>query len=192
MVEKYGLPEGSRVMLNDSAYMDDDTWVAAVKYIAAGMQQMPVVRDHPGGFTFTMFDGFNTHVNNAESLVEWVRHKHRVVKEEAGTSHVNQAYDQQQAQADKRTSRDLLELCQRQMKGHINQWQLIAVLIVGIKSLPSKTWVNSFRNVNLHPKERVSFDAWCQRIHSHLETGETAYTRKMTICLTLCLLIGRT
>ena len=111
MVEKYGLPEGSRVMLNDSAYMDEDTWVATVKHIAAGMRQMPVVRDHPDWFTYTTFDGFKSHVNTAESLVEWVRHKHRVVKEEAGTSHVNQAYNQQQALADKRPSRDLLELC---------------------------------------------------------------------------------
>ena len=58
-----------------------------------------------------------------------------LVKEEAGTSHVNQPYDQETAQADKRASRQLLEMARRKVSGNIDQWKLIGILIVAINNL---------------------------------------------------------
>ena len=177
MVEHYGLPEGLRVIMNNSAYMDDETWVDAVEHIAPGIRQMPVIKEHPKWFTCLTFDGFKLHVNTHKSLDTWAKFKHRVTKEEAVTSHVNQAYDQQQARADKRSSRELLDMARSKIKGHIDQWQLIAILIVGIKNLPAKTWTSSFKSVNLHPKHRISFPEWCVKINDHLVTEEKAYVR---------------
>jgi len=46
-----------------------------------------------------------------------------------------------------------------------------------VKEEAKKTWVTSFKSVNLHPKHQISFDAWCEKIHQHLKTGEAVYTR---------------
>ena len=59
----------------------------------------------------------------------------------------------------------------------MDQYQLVAILIVGIRNLPATTWINSFKNVNLHPKHRISFKEWCSKIHQYLKTGEAAYAR---------------
>ena len=36
----YGLPEGSSVIPNKSAYMDDETWVKAMKVVSPGSRKM--------------------------------------------------------------------------------------------------------------------------------------------------------
>ena len=94
--------------------------VEVVKKIAPGIRQMPVIRDHPDWQAFLTFDGFKSNVNVNESLEIWAENKIRVGKEEAGTSHVNQAYDQQQARADKRIARELLDTCRSRVKESIN------------------------------------------------------------------------
>ena len=42
LVTKYGLPEGSCVIPNKSAYMDDYTWEKVVKVVAPGIRKMKV------------------------------------------------------------------------------------------------------------------------------------------------------
>ena len=107
----------------------------------------------------------------------------RAVKDETGTSHVNQPYDQETAQADKRASRQLLEMSRRKVNGNIDQWKLIGILIVAINNLKNDVWVKSFKKVNLHPKYRVDYNAWLQRISSHIIAGEAAYTRTDTVSM---------
>ena len=94
---KLGLPEGSCVLLHGSAYMDNVTWVRVVNELAPALQKMPVVKDHPDWWLLLTYNGFKSHVNVTEALEKFHMHKIRVVKEEAGTSHVNQAYNQAQA-----------------------------------------------------------------------------------------------
>jgi hypothetical protein len=122
-------------------------------------------------------DGFKSHVNVDEALKKFASVKIRIVKEEAGTSHVNQPYDQQTAQADKRTSRQLLDMARTKVNGNIDQWKLIGILIVFINNLKKDVWMNSFIKVNLHPKHRVDYMKWVERISSHVITGESAYKR---------------
>ena len=43
----YNLPEGSSVICNDTAYMDDETWLKVAKTVAPGIPKMPFIRDHP-------------------------------------------------------------------------------------------------------------------------------------------------
>ena len=112
-----------------------------------------------------------------EALNEFSDAKIRALKEEAGTSHVNQPYDQETAQADKRASRQLLEMARRKVNGNIDHWKLIGILIVAINNLKSDVWIKSFKKVNLHPKFRVDYYEWLHRISSHITTGEAAYTR---------------
>ena len=42
LVTKYGLPEGSRVIPNKAAYMDDETWAKVVKVVAPGIRKIAV------------------------------------------------------------------------------------------------------------------------------------------------------
>ena len=42
LVTKYGLPEGSCVIPNKAAYMDDQTWVKVVKVVSPGIRKMAV------------------------------------------------------------------------------------------------------------------------------------------------------
>ena len=42
LVIKHGLPEGSCVIPNKSAYIDDDTWAKVVKVVAPGIRKMSV------------------------------------------------------------------------------------------------------------------------------------------------------
>ena len=89
----YGLPEGSIVLCNENAYMDDKTWIETVRVMAPGIRAMPVIRDHPEWWICLTFDGFKSHVNVNSTLEEFHDKKIRACKEEAGTSHINQPYD---------------------------------------------------------------------------------------------------
>ena len=121
--------------------MDDETWLQCLKAMAPGIRAMPVIKDHPEWWACLTLDGFKSHVNVNDTLQDFTDCKIRVVKEEAGISHVNQPYDQSQAQADKRASQQLLEMAQTKVKGNIDQWKLIGILIVAIKILKSNVCV---------------------------------------------------
>ena len=95
MTNYYNLPAGSKMILDKNAYMDDDTWISVVKPMAPGVRKMPVICDHPNWELLLTLDGFKSHVNVQETMTEWSKNKIRIAKEEAGTSHVNQAYNQQ-------------------------------------------------------------------------------------------------
>ena len=43
LVTKYVLPEGSFVIPNKSAYLDDETWAKVVKVVAPGIRKMAVM-----------------------------------------------------------------------------------------------------------------------------------------------------
>lgn len=42
-----------------------------------------------------------------------------------------------------------------------------------VRQLEPKTWIHSFKKVNLHPHHRVSFQDWCERISHFLQGGES-------------------
>ena len=52
MVTKYGLQEGSCVIPNKAAYMDDETWANVVKVVAPGIRKMAVINV---AFLFALF-----------------------------------------------------------------------------------------------------------------------------------------
>ena len=66
--KNYGLPEGSCVLVNDNAYMDDATWVKTVDVLAPAIRKLPIIREHPEWWTLLTFDGFKSHVNMTEAL----------------------------------------------------------------------------------------------------------------------------
>ena len=54
----YGFPEGSCVITNKAAYMDDETWVKVVKVVASGIRKMAV---RNVAFVFSIL--FSTYLN---------------------------------------------------------------------------------------------------------------------------------
>jgi hypothetical protein len=49
---------------------------------------------------------------------------------------------------------------------------MIGLAIRSLSQVPSKTWVESFVAVNLHPDRRIPFEEWLKEIDSKIQTGE--------------------
>ena len=86
----YGLPTGSSVLCNESAYMDDETWLEVCRVIGPAIRCMPFIRDHPDWWVCMSYNGFKSHLNVDTALDVLYSYRICVVKEEAGTSHINQ------------------------------------------------------------------------------------------------------
>ena len=69
--------------------------------LAPAIRKLKVIQEHPDWWTLLTYDGFKSHVHVNTALKTFHDNKIRVVKEEDGTSHMNQPYDQGQAKADK-------------------------------------------------------------------------------------------
>jgi hypothetical protein len=106
-----GVPKGSGVFMTPSAYMNDETWAKIAPVIADGIRAMPFIKDHPDWWVVMSLDGFSSHVNVDSAHKVFHDRKIFVVKEEGDTSHVNQAYDQSVAKADKASMRTILISC---------------------------------------------------------------------------------
>ena len=57
LVTKYGLPEGSCVIPNKAAYMDEETWAKVVKVVVPGLRKMAV-----SNFAFVCSNLFSTYI----------------------------------------------------------------------------------------------------------------------------------
>jgi len=163
--------------MTPNAYMTDEAWEEATEILAKGLRNLPVVCDYPDWWFILTLDGYGSHLNVYKTLKIFSDYKIMLVKEEGDTSHVNQAYDQSVAKADKRHVREWLEKIRHKI-GIFNQWTLISTCLVALKSVLPSTWEDSFKKVNLHPDYRVPFDEWLKRIDDQLETGERFFVER--------------
>ena len=108
------------------------------------------------------YDGFKSHVDVTEALEVFAENKIIIVKEESGSSDTNQAYDQLQVVADKRATRQLLDIARTKVSGKMDQNKLVAVIAVAVKGLSGDLWKNSFIRVNLHPHFCLPFEKWIE------------------------------
>jgi len=162
----FGCPPGSAIIPSPSAFMTDDVWLQLVLTFAKGIHAIPVIKDHPDWWVTVSCDGFGSHVN--VHLVQHVFHDHKIliIKEEGNTLHVNQAYDQSVAKADKALMRQHLEVVHKSLGStRINQWYLIAVAIHSQKMVDKQKWIDSFIKVNMHPKHQLTFDNWIKKLN---------------------------
>ena len=204
LVEGYGLPEGSSVIMTESGYMTEESWKTTVKALAPALRKMPVsfvcsfyftvefiltlslllshlqvVRDHPDWPVVLTMDGFGAHVRVGEALEEFKLNNVWAVKEEADTSHVNQSYDNQVALNDKRDQKRILSRVRSSLKKVMHQYHLIAAMAAAIKNQDGGVWNTSFKAVNLHPHHRVPLDSWLEKIQNHITTGNEAFCPDM-------------
>ena len=137
-----------------------------------------MVIDHPDWIVSLSFDGFGSHVNVTEALDIFKKHNIRIIKEEAATSHINQAYDQVVAKQDKAARSQLLDFVRSSLKTRIDPWQIVGVLIAATRKVTKKAWIASFRMVNMHPNHRLPFDKWIDKIKEHVTVGELKSNEK--------------
>eukprot|EP00957_Ditylum_brightwellii_P036510 2765419-Ditylum_brightwellii.AAC.1 len=93
LIGEYGIRPGSTVLLNDIAYMDDQTCAIAAEKIELVIRQMPVIEDFPDWWACCMCDGFGSHVSVTEALDVFYQEKIHIPKEEVATSINCQPYD---------------------------------------------------------------------------------------------------
>jgi hypothetical protein len=146
--------------------------------IAKGIRVMPIICDYPDWWVSLSLDGYGSHVNIAEANQIFTDHKIWIVKEEADSSQTNQAYDQLQAKRDKARMRPLVDLVSKHC-GVINQFQLIAIMIHALKKGQPEDWITSFISVNMHPKYRLPFGDWMQKIVSCIQTSDAAFKKEL-------------
>jgi hypothetical protein len=133
---------------------------------------MPVVCQYPDWWFTLLFDGFGSHLGT-EALKIFAEYKIHCAKEERDSSDTDQAYNQLVAKADKRILRESPDKAGGRIYGIINQKVMIGLVIRNFLSqVPSKTWVESFVAVNLHPDGRILFEEWLKKIDSKIQTGE--------------------
>jgi hypothetical protein len=98
--KSYSAPPGSVVVMTPNGYLTDVTWNQLAPIIAAGIRNMPVIKDHPDWIVVLSLDGFGSHLQ-PEALQVFAKAKIQVIKEEGDSSHVNQADNQFVAKSDK-------------------------------------------------------------------------------------------
>jgi hypothetical protein len=111
------------VIPSPSAFMTDNVWLLLVPYLAQGICEMKVIRDHPEWWVAISCNGFGSHVNVLLAQDIFSHSKILVIKEEGDTSHVNQAYAQSVAKQDKLLMQQNLELARKSLgKTRIDQY----------------------------------------------------------------------
>ena len=85
------------------------------------------------------------HITVASALEVFREHNIFVVKEEADTSHVNQAYDQSVAKVDKLNVRWMLDLIRSHLSCLIQWYLIIACVIAFKKTGVSGAWISLFK-----------------------------------------------
>ena len=86
-----------------------------------------------------------------------------------------QRYDQDTAKKDKASFRDdtsILRSWLPETRDVLNSWCMVNVGIQDVQKLLRESWISSFKKFNLHPKHRVSFIQWCDRIKPFLQVRD--------------------
>jgi hypothetical protein len=122
----YQAPPGSHVVPTPSAYMTDTVWIDMSEPVAKGIQAMSVIKNHPEWWSLLPLDGYGSHLK-AKALETFAKYNILVIKEEANSSQVCQAYDQLVAKQDKRVTRNLLEGCRYHKHGIATQYKLMII-----------------------------------------------------------------
>lgn len=130
-----------------------------------------VVIDHPDWILNLPFNVFGSHTNVSEALDIFTKHNIWIIKEEAITSHSNQPYYQRVTKREKATHSKLLDVLRSPLKVHIDQFQIITVLIAAI-------WIAFLLMFNMYPGHRISYDKWIEKIKKHMNIGELTTNEK--------------
>ena len=161
--------------------MTNDAWDALALKLSKGIRQMAVIRDHPALWVVLHLDGFKSHVMTHKAQQIFRDNKILVVKENAHSSQVNQAFDQAPAKQGKSELRRWLPVVRDRpnLVKIVDQWVLLAVVMAGQNGGRGEAWTSGFRRVNLHPKFKAPIEVWLSKISDALvAAGGTEQTNE--------------
>jgi hypothetical protein len=88
-LEDEGCAIGSMVVVTENAYMTEATWEELSPSLVIGYRNLPIVEE--------IVDRFGAHLNNLKALTQRADAKIVLIKEEADSSLINQAYNKHTA-----------------------------------------------------------------------------------------------
>ena len=145
-------------------YMTYGSWLELVPHLCKSIREMNVIKEHQHCWVILSIDLYGSHVNLQRDHKILSAHKILVMKEEADTSYVNQAYDHIVGKADKIYMWSALQSVSPTFGRSMNQWILIAIAIDDQNRIKKEAWIDSFKKVNMQSHTRVSFDKWIEVI----------------------------
>ena len=178
-LKSQGCADGSCVVMTPNAFMTREAWEAINANILPGIRKLPFICDHPNWHVFLSLDGWCEHPTNLDVLTRARSHNILICKEEGDASHVNQAYDRKVALDDKHMFRDLVALLRTTTsitRGVVDQYGLLHCVTQCVAHpLCGSAWENSFKQVNMHPHHRLSFEDWVAKLVEKgvLQSGST-------------------
>ena len=108
-LEIFGSAKESMVIANQNACMDTETWEEMTPSIILGYRNMSThTKAMPDWWIFEIVDGFGAHTASYKAMKMRYNAKIIMGKEEGDTSHFYQAYDQQVAKSNKRSSHEAI------------------------------------------------------------------------------------
>jgi hypothetical protein len=171
---KHGMAEGSTIIMTPTAFVTEEAWEEMTPFVIKGIRSMDVIKANPQWWVLEVFDGFGPHVSSYCAMKMRYESKILSLKEEADSSHVNQAYDRFVAKSDKSLKREALGLLRSSVHNKvIDQWGLLHVCLFIVRGMKAKTWTASFHACNMDPRTMVSFPEWCKKIAPILASGQT-------------------
>ena len=92
---KHGMAKGSTIIMTPTAFVTEEAWEEMTPFVIKGIRSMDVIKKaNPQWWVFLeVFDGFGPHVSSYCAMKMRYESKILSLKEEADSSHVNQAYD---------------------------------------------------------------------------------------------------
>jgi hypothetical protein len=174
-LHNHGAPKGSSVIMTENAFMTDEAWETMAPLATEGIRSMPFIDDNPQWWVLEVFDGFGLHTSGFRALQIRSDRKIRSLKEEADSSHANQACDKFVAKSDKATevrTLSYLRSAKQLNKGVVDQWGLVHIGLAAVRETKPETWTASFQACNMDPRNQLSFADWCTKISPALMAGQ--------------------
>ena len=172
-----GAAAGSTIVMTPTAFMTEQAWEAMTPSVIKGLRSASsIVNANPQWWVLEVFDGFGPHTSSLSSMQMRFDNKILSLKEEGDSSHVNQAYDNFVAVADKKAKTESLGMLRGNIyvsRGVVCQWGMIHVGLYAIRATLPDTWTNSFHACNMDPRTSLSFPDWCKKIQHFLQAGQS-------------------
>lgn len=153
-------------------------WTLDNPQIIPGYRELPYVKDNPEWYVLELLDGFGSHTNSLAANELRTKHKVLSLKEEADSSHINQAYDRLTAKSDKRVHRESLAWLlqdRARNKNILDQYALVHCGLAAVRKTKAnpEIWRKSFVSTNTKPDEMISFVDWCKKVEGLLQGSDS-------------------
>jgi hypothetical protein len=193
-LRRAGAPPGSRVFVNENAFMTDATWDVMAPWLVSSIRSLDVVKAHPLWWFVLFLDGYHAHIMTLLAQTLLFAARILVCKENADSSQNNQVFDDVPGAAHKSEHRLWCSVLREytptgviadqvsapstfrcEAHPHSQQMDLLLVVLTSERAVTAAHWRSAFDRVNLNPDTRVNVDLWLSRIYGDLAGGSKGH-----------------